>query len=551
MPTIAIVSPMAMSYVTGTIQVEVRVTGGTASQVQLLRDDMAWQTLPGPPFVYSWATAASPDGVYILTAKATVGGIPVMSDPVTVTIDHTPPQVTNVVPTRGNLSVSLVDPITVTFSEPVAPATVSNSSVQLTAGGTSVGSTAMLSADGQSLTVTITNPKSVSIPADVTATVSTAITDRAGNPLMPLDPAWTWTVPAWIKLPPLASDLPPRLALDKSRRPVLLHVTPDSGGSDNVSLARFENGAWNTAIGSPSTYAGSAYNGYSLDLDSAGHPVVAWTERPLAQFEIHVGAWTGTTWNTQFPALSAITGTSTDATMPSVRVDGSDRPVVVWKEVTATAGPTYDLFVARWSGTDWTRLNDTGPMGGAGFSQIFDGPQIAVGPQGNPIYGWHAGGGAGAGLSFWSGTAWSRSQALTGNFTPYPIVDATGAPLVAAMGTDLHVFKWDTSIPNWTEPSSPLTTSASWQGPRVAVAPDGSYVVAWLDTTSTGRIGVARWSGSSWDTRFGLFNAGASAAYYDVNNGLYVPPELAVDAQGAIWVAWKEGVVAQVWMSNL
>ena len=65
---------------TGTVQVQVNVTGGT-SQVQLLRDDMAWQTLSGPPFVYSWATSASPDGDYILTAKATVGGMPARPTP--------------------------------------------------------------------------------------------------------------------------------------------------------------------------------------------------------------------------------------------------------------------------------------------------------------------------------------------------------------------------------------------------------------------------------------------------------------------------------------
>src|SRR5438128_1492116 len=66
-PAISIVSPASMTYVNGTVQVEARVAGGTTNTVQFLRDDMAWQTVSGPPFVYSWATSGAPDGDYILT----------------------------------------------------------------------------------------------------------------------------------------------------------------------------------------------------------------------------------------------------------------------------------------------------------------------------------------------------------------------------------------------------------------------------------------------------------------------------------------------------
>ncbi len=545
-PGISIVSPVSMSYVTGTVQVEARVVGGTTDVVQLFRDGMLWQELFGPPpFVYSWGTEGTPHGDYILSAKATVGGQAVTSEPVAVHVDHMQPQVTQVIPTRGNLLVRLRDAITVTFSEPVAPASVSNASVQLGADGTGVASTVVLAADALSLTVTITNPKSLSLPADITASVSTAITDRAGNSLVPLDPEWKWTVPAWISLPPIMSELPPRLAVDGSQRPVMIYVTLDNIGGDNVNtvrVARFENGEWNTAMGAPSAAKGTADHGYSLTLDSGGRPVTAWTETGAGHRDIHVGTWTGSIWNTQFPPLSGVSGAGTDATMPSVPLDGSSRPVVAWRQLTGTAGPTYDAFAARWNGSAWTQLSGSGFMGGAGFSQLLDGPQLALDRQGNPLFGWREGGGVGAGIALWTGTTWSRTQALTGAFTPYPVVDSTGAALAAAMGTDLHVFKWDATIPNWTEPLAPLMTSTSWTGPRLALAPDGSAVVAWLDTTSGVRIGVARWTGSTWDKRFGLFNAGQSVNTAGV--------ELVVDGNGNIWVAWKEGTTAQVWMSN-
>jgi hypothetical protein len=48
-----------------------------------------------------------------------------------------------------------------------------------------------------------------------------------------------------------------------------------------------------------------------------------------------------------------------------------------------------------------------------------------------------------------------------------------------------------------------------------------------------------------------LFNAGQSVDVSDPNAAAFpVPPELAVDAAGRVWVAWKEGGTAQVWTSN-
>ena len=245
----------------------------------------------------------------------------------------------------------------------------------------------------------------------------------------------------------------------------------------------------------------------------------------------------GAAW-TAFPPLNAINDIGRDGSLPSVKVDGAGRPVVVWKETTGNF-PTYDVFAARWNGTDWTRLNGTGFMGGAGFDQLLDGPQLVLDAQGTPIFGWLAGG-RGSGVSTWTGTEWNPSQALVGGFTPYPVLDAAGAPLVAAKSADLHVLKG----PNWTEAvPTPLTTSSSWNAPRLALAPDGSPVVAWVDTSSGVRLGVARWTGAAWDTRFGLFNAGQNPANTIV-------PELVVDARGGVWVAWMEGTAVQVWMSN-
>ncbi len=51
--TIAIVSPATMTFANGDVAIEVRVSGGTAPKVQLLRNDMAWQEISGPPFRFT------------------------------------------------------------------------------------------------------------------------------------------------------------------------------------------------------------------------------------------------------------------------------------------------------------------------------------------------------------------------------------------------------------------------------------------------------------------------------------------------------------------
>jgi hypothetical protein len=558
-PSIAITAPTVPAYVSGSVQIEAKVSGGSTTSVQLLRDDVPWQTVSGPPFRYTWATAGAPDDDYIITATAVVADQSVTSPPVTITVGHTPPTITMLSPDRGASSVSLSTPLLVTFSEPVVPATVSNASVDVTAGGAAVSSTVQLAADASSLTVTIGNTSALALPASFAATVATTITDRAGNTLAPLQPAWNWTVPAWLRLPPLTVDRQPRMALDSTGHPFLLYAvleTVNSNSVEDVYVARFDGSAWDTSLGAPTSATETGRYGYSLALDSQDRPVVAWTER-FSQITVHVGAWTGSMWNTQFPQLNAVSDTSTDGVYPSLALDSSDFPVVAWREWTTSGQTIADLYVSRWNGSAWAPLAGTGYMGGLGLTTTaVSDPHLALDASGMPIVGWFRNG-AGNALSIWNGSTWTMTAFLPSNsghlFATYPVVDRSGAAFIPVAAADLHVLKWDSAMPGWIEPFSLLTTSASWSSPRLAFAPDGSPVVAWVDSTGpTSRIGVARWTAGAWDTRFGLFNGGQSVDVIDPNVSVFsVPPELAVDAAGRVWVAWKEGTTAQVWTSNL
>ena len=176
---------------------------------------------------------------------------------------------------------------------------------------------------------------------------------------------------------------------------------------------------------------------------------------------------------------------------------------------------------------------------------------------GAPIFGWFRSG-TGNGLSIWTGSDMDGDAALAPTaghlFATYPVVDRSGTPFIAAVGPPTCAFSSGTP-PCPTGPSPARSSQRARLGPRprLALAPDGSPVVAWVDSTGpTSRIGVARWTAGAWDTRFGLFNAGQSVDVTTPMTALFpaCPPSWPSTRPASVWVAWKEGTTAQVWTSN-
>ncbi len=93
--------------------------------------------------------------------------------------DTTPPIILSVSPADGSSLASIHATVSVTFSEPVAPASVTGASFYLTRGGETV--SGEISQAGQTVELTPANP--LEFVTAYTATVTTAITDAAGNAL--------------------------------------------------------------------------------------------------------------------------------------------------------------------------------------------------------------------------------------------------------------------------------------------------------------------------------------------------------------------------------
>jgi hypothetical protein len=328
----------------------------------------------------------------------------------------------------------------------------------------------------------------------------------------------------------------PVLRVDQKRRAILVYRVETPIGSvfvETLQLVAYQNGTWATPFGSPTTNPDAARFGYGLALDSTGNPTLVWTEAGSDATYVHVASWTGSGWDTSYPPLDATPGT-TPATYPHVRIDKSGRPVVAWIENTGTVGVT-DVFVARWTGSAWD--HSFGQLGLSSASVAIG--ELVLDAQDSPVVGWL--GPTGSGVATWTGS-WTLSPALSGSPIPAIALDSAQVPLAAARVPDLRVVHLVGG--QWLNQETVVPTSTSIQDPRVALAADGKPVVAWIDTNTPFSIGMSHWTGTMWDLRFGLFNAGAGV---DPPNQI---PELEVDVDGRFWVAWQESGKINVWKSN-
>ena len=105
--------------------------------------------------------------------------------------DNTAPTVSSTSPDNNAVDVSIVTAISVTFSEQMDASTVNDTNFTVANGGGPVAGT--VSYSGTTATFTPTDPLDLSTP--YTATVSTGVTDKAGNPLAQ-DYTWTFTTAA-------------------------------------------------------------------------------------------------------------------------------------------------------------------------------------------------------------------------------------------------------------------------------------------------------------------------------------------------------------------
>ena len=149
------------------------------------------------------------------------------------TPDHTAPTATSTSPANGAVGVSRISPITATFSEAMAPATLNATTFVLKNGITVVPGAVTYS--GTTATLTPTTPLAPSTL--FTATISTGAQDLAGNAL-PATKTWSFTT-APVTPPTVASTGPANGATGVPRNPSITATFSQAMAPATLNAATF------------------------------------------------------------------------------------------------------------------------------------------------------------------------------------------------------------------------------------------------------------------------------------------------------------------------
>jgi hypothetical protein len=530
--TLQITSPTSGSYANGSVAIRVTASGGTApATISLVLDGgAAIATLNAPsPYTFTWDTTGVADGPHTLVAKSTTGSPQIISGPVTVNVDHTPPTVKTTVPATGATNVVLRAPITVTFSEAMAAA--SSAGIGLSLGGTAIASTATLSADGTSASIVIGDPTSFGLPGTFSVTFAATVTDVAGNALVQPAPAWSWTVPDFITyatIPGTGSNISnPVLAISKTFQPVvaLAQLFVSSSGSQEYNTLHVEKSdgqAW-TDLGRPSPNGDESY-GFSMALGADDNPVVAWAEKGNKVF---VSTWTGSAWGTSSAAVDPAAQTTPQTTSPVVKLDPSGSPVLAWIQTFPQQSGAQNIYLTRSTSAGWT--STPGEINSGNVMAL----DMTLDPQGNPIVAWRNG--ATTDVDVFRG-AELTSPTVTVTGDPILGLDAMSDPLLIAGTTGFGVFAF--SGGSWVlMPPAVIQSDSNAQSPRLGTDAEHNPVVGWLESA---KFAYERWTGTIWDSRAGTFGDGQSISAFDMT----------IDSRGTVWLLGCNPSRALVIMSN-
>jgi hypothetical protein len=521
--TIAITGPTSPTYTNKVLTVTVSVTASGASSIELLKNGTMLSALAGPPYSFNWDTTKEVEGSYQLVAQMVAGGQIVASAPVTVVVDRTPPTIVSMNPATAATNVSLTDPIQAVFSEALAPATITASSVTLALGSTAVGATATLGADGKTVTVGITNLATLVLPGTMTESATAAITDLAGNAFS--GASWNFSVPLWVDLGSV-SGVKPEMVLDSSGVPIVATIVT-AGSASQLQIAKHTTGtSWDTSTPSPQVQ--TTVTEFSLAIDKSNALFVAWDEGYASgtATPILVARWTGTAWDKSYGQLLHTAGG--EAERPAIAVTSSGQPIARWVELVALgSGPGY---VSRWTGTAWNSFAGV-PSGDCDIQPCrivldsSDAPVIELGDE----------------ISRWTGSSWtplvSGGDGLAINSSQQVITFQDTA-------TSIQVLSISTAgaAANYV-PALSVTSIESEPVRLGQVAVDGSDepIVVWFQydggtpsSPTNPTLHVARWTGAAWDQGYGtLSNASGQSSL--------------VLAQGTTpIVAWADSATATV-----
>lgn len=403
-------------------------------------------------------------------------------------VDRKGPVETAWVPSSGAADVWPLDPLRVTFSERLAPASISDSAVRVLSNGAIVVSKRLsLSTDGRTLAVKLLTPPTaggqlkVSIDAD-------GVTDLLGNPLTSPSTPWQWSlVPIWVELAARSGSASGSVSqgygsiMGVDQGAVLATLIVGSGTSGmSVSVYEVNRSTW-TSRGTPYLSTTGGVRATALALGSDSTPYLAtmpYSGKPSIARGTPDG---GTSWTALTSLVDAPTGLS------SLIVAPDDNPVLAW----ISAGTAY---VSHWSGHDWTSWGALTPSGSTVSALA-----MAPGEGRAALAGWVVEAGAGIAthlaVAAWNGNGWTSLGQASG-----PQSDPTstiGAPVIGVNSKGQPVALWVESSGDARRVfMSTLEDGATWRHVELSPPCIGTFLLDAAD----GVIDVCTATTSRWDT---------------------------------------------------
>jgi hypothetical protein len=413
---------------------------------------------------------------------------------------------------------------------------------------------------GYNNTTAYTLHASFPVPPTPTAVTPVATPTCAGTAVPSVTPTKTPTPSATASNTPGPSPTvtqTPTASITPSNTP-----GPSPTPTETVIADWYEVGSGSASNGGISNNSGSS-NRPALAVDLEGAIYSVWWDNSSGDREIYVRRWNGSAWNEVGSGSASgggISNNSGDSHHPSVAIAPDGTPYIAWWD--ETSGDA-EIYVRRWNGSSWEEVGN-GSATGAGISNNSGGshnPVIAVAPNGMPYVTWYddSGGNFEIYVRRWSGTDWEEvgtgsasGGGISGNsgesFNSSILITTDGTPYVSwydGSNGDYEIYVRHWSGGSWDEVGAGSASgggisdnSGHSRNPSLAVAPGGVVYISWEDTSGTNReIYVLYWSGSNWNE---VGTGSASGGGISNSSGESYNPSMIVAQDNTPYIAWDD-----------
>ncbi len=306
------------------------------------------------------------------------------------TADTTPPTVSAVYPADSSSEVAVTTPVRVTFSEAVDETTLDIASFTLETTMGAVAVNATISYDSDSFVATLSPDSTLSNGTQYTATVTSAVTDVAGNAIASAY-SWSFTTESVTALwESVGGQVSPAIAKSEDPTMLVTGTTPSVGyrqGGDEINLQTWSNISlsWGATkvhpesgniLGSIYGTPGFASDGTNIFVAYALAAGGIYAGDAALYHRIYLDQCTpASTWNSwnggaEISVPWSATNGGSDAYEPAVAVSPGGAPFVAWSEADVVPTPDSDFgawvasvtstYLARstiWSRDDYVDIN--------------------------------------------------------------------------------------------------------------------------------------------------------------------------------------------------